>query len=216
MANEQSLSKEDTAVINVAARRILGVGPSASAPALHSTAGVKSIRNLWFQPCAELLDSSPRVTNGAIQYRLRKWADGIYDAKQWMPMKTQHKSVSMDGRMVYKFKFYDVDVDEQWPFSIVDMAPRVPTKLQILSPSFSDAREIEAETILKALTYSYENAQPWCDVGPQILNSTGWRPDCATAHLANLARIPPPAIPSRRSFCRPELRTGRGTNGEPK
>ena len=196
MANEQSLSKVVTAVINVAARRIPGVGPSARAPALRSTAGVKSIRNLWFQPCAELLDSSPRVTNGAIQYRLRKWADGIYDAKQWMPMKTQHKSVSTDGRMVYKFKFYDVDVDEQWFFSISEKAPKVPTKLQISSPSSSGAREIEAKTIWKALTYSYENARAWRDVGPQISNSTGWRPGRATAHLANLARIPPPAIPS--------------------
>ena len=113
MAYEQSLSKVDTVVINVAARRILGVGPSARLPALRSTAGAKSIRNLWFQLCAELSDSSLRVTNGAIQCRLRKWADGIYDAKQWMPMKTQHKSVSMDGSTVYKFKFYYVDVDEQ-------------------------------------------------------------------------------------------------------
>ena len=85
MAYEQLLSKVDAAIINVTARKILGVGASARIPALHLTAGVKSIHNLYLQHCAELLDSSLRVTNGTIQKRMRLWVDGIYGTKQWIP-----------------------------------------------------------------------------------------------------------------------------------
>ena len=52
MAYEQSLQKLDAAVINVTARKILGVGTSARLPTLHIGAGVKSMRNLCLQHCA--------------------------------------------------------------------------------------------------------------------------------------------------------------------
>ena len=94
--------------------------------------------------------------------------------------------------MVYRVKFHDVDVEELRISNVPEKPPRVPTGPHVSWPFFSDAREIEAKPILKTLTYSYDGAQARCDVGAQILNSAGWRPNCTAAHSVNFARVPPP------------------------
>ena len=66
MAYGQPLLRLDAAIVEVAARRILGVGLSARLPALHITAGIKFLRNLYLKRCAELLDSALRVAGSAI------------------------------------------------------------------------------------------------------------------------------------------------------
>ena len=47
MAYEQSLQRLDTAILNVTARRVLGVGQSGRIPTLHITAGMKSYHNVY-------------------------------------------------------------------------------------------------------------------------------------------------------------------------
>ena len=69
-AHEQALSRIGTNIINVMARRILGVGPSARLPALHVAAGVRAINNLFLQHTAELWDSALRAADSSIWNRL--------------------------------------------------------------------------------------------------------------------------------------------------
>ena len=79
VAYEQLLLRLDTAVINVAARRIIGVGVSARLPTLRVSAGVKSMRNVSLSntvlhyltpPCGPLTVPSrldPRMVTKCIQ-----------------------------------------------------------------------------------------------------------------------------------------------------
>ena len=83
MSCEQSPSRLDVAVINVAARRILGVNISARLPTLLAPAGLKSIRNFYRQHCAEVLDSAFRVANSAIRGRLLPQSVRMYGATSW-------------------------------------------------------------------------------------------------------------------------------------
>ena len=54
-AYEQPLARVDKAVINVTARRVLGVGRPARIPSPHSVAGARPINNLYMRRRAELL-----------------------------------------------------------------------------------------------------------------------------------------------------------------
>ena len=83
-------------------------------------------------------------------------------------------------------------VKEVWFFNVLEKAPMAPSKHQVESSFYSNAKEIEAKPLLKSLTYSYDDAMSWCDVGLQILNLSGRRPDCAVAHSVDLLRILPP------------------------
>ena len=85
MAYEQSLYRLDATVVNVAARKVLGVSMSARLPALHATAGLKSARNLLQQHSAEMLDSTLRVTNSTAQDRLKTWSRKAYKVWNWGP-----------------------------------------------------------------------------------------------------------------------------------
>ena len=88
IAYEQRLKKIDAAVINSMAREVLGAGILARLITLRAAAGVKSMRNLFLLHCAELLDSSLRVTNGAIQDCLAPWISDIYGVKTWVRRRT--------------------------------------------------------------------------------------------------------------------------------
>ena len=72
-AYEQCLRKIDTCVVNVVARKVLGVGRSARLPILHATAGAQAMRNLYTQRCAELVDAALRASASSIQNRLKTW-----------------------------------------------------------------------------------------------------------------------------------------------
>ena len=75
---EQFLSRIDTCIINITARRVIGAGRSTRFPVLLATAGMKSIRNLYLQHNAKMLDSSLRATSSPIQTRLCRWAARVY------------------------------------------------------------------------------------------------------------------------------------------
>ena len=77
-SHEQALSRIGTNIINVMARRILCVGPSARLPALHGAAGVRTINNLYLQHTADLLDSGLRAADSSIWNRLYHWLRESY------------------------------------------------------------------------------------------------------------------------------------------
>ena len=79
-----------------------------------------------------------------------------------------------------------------WMFSILPEPPAASRDLRISSVFYPDAKEVGAKPNLKALTYSYERAHSWRHIGAQILNASGWRPDCAQAQDTNIERILPP------------------------
>ena len=80
-----SLSRIGTNIINVRARRILGVGPSARLPALHGAAGVRAINNVYLQRTADLLDSGLRAADSSILNRLYHWLRESYESADWTP-----------------------------------------------------------------------------------------------------------------------------------
>ena len=62
---EQILGKVDANIVNVLVRRILGVNRTARLPILHALSGMMSIRSLYTQNCALMVDLVMRKTNGS-------------------------------------------------------------------------------------------------------------------------------------------------------
>ena len=195
MAYEQYLKKIDTAVINPMARKVLGTGISARLPTLHATAGVKSMRNIFAQHCAELLDSSLRATKSTIQRRLPPWTANVYGVEDWEVATMLFKPEVSPPPRIFQFAFYDCDVAESWRFRVLKKSPVPADFLKIHSVFYSDATEIESTAQLKALTYGYEGAHNWNEIGAQVLGASGWRPDCAVPQSINVSRAIPPTLP---------------------
>ena len=105
MAYEQSLQKLDAAVINVTARKILGVGTSARLPTLHIGAGVKSMRNLYLQHCAEQLDSTMRATARSFQTKTYSWMQRTYKVSTWRPDTLTLEPSCAPIPRIYRFLF---------------------------------------------------------------------------------------------------------------
>ena len=158
MAYEQSLQKLDAAVINVTARKILGVGTSARLPTLHIGAGVKSMRNLYLQHCAEQLDSTMRATARSFQTKTYSWMQRTYKVSTWRPDTLTLEPSCAPKPRIYRFLFEDKDIKERWLFNVLPVSPTAPRELRVCSVSCSSAKEIEATPNLKELTYNYERA----------------------------------------------------------
>ena len=54
--------------------------------------------------------------------------------------------------------------------------------------------------MLKALTFTYEGANDWHDLGARMLVASGLRPDRAMANAVNLARALPPRLLPKAPF----------------
>ena len=217
-ANEQSLRRIDTCIINVAARRVLGAGRSASLSPLHVAAGMQSIHNPYTQHCAELLGSSLRATASTIQCRKLQWVQRVFRISNWTPGKPKFISPEPLEQRVCEFRFFDVDVEEEWPFSTIPECPQTPAALVAPSVYFTDAPEIELKPNPKSQTSTYYQAKAWFIVGIEILLASGWRPDCAKEHKINVTRALPPVtswdapiiLQSKDAMRHPSLDAGTG------
>ena len=79
-----------------------------------------------------------------------------------------------------------------WLFDVLPVPPTFPPDSRVCSAFYSDAKEIEAEPLLKVLMYTFERAGTWHDIGLQLLNASGLRPDCTQAYWSNFERALPP------------------------
>ena len=57
---------------------------------------------------------------------------------------------------------------------------------------FTDAPEINAVPDVKNKTYNFRGCTTWYDIGLQVLNQSGWRPDCSRMNAVNIERTLPP------------------------
>ena len=72
-AFRQQIVALETRVVNIAARRIRGVGAMARLMILRIVAGVFSVRNLYILSCALCLDPTLRAFRSPIRSRLVPW-----------------------------------------------------------------------------------------------------------------------------------------------
>ena len=74
--------KIDTCVLNVAARRILGVSQAARIGVLHMVANTHTFKNHYVVHCALRLDAVLRASNSSIKERIERELKRIYKVRK--------------------------------------------------------------------------------------------------------------------------------------
>ena len=191
--SDEAMRRVNTCVLNVMARKIVGVNRTARVPILHAVSGILSIHNLFIQHCASMLDLSLRASNSTIQTRLHNWLCQVFKISAWEPgVRELCLPVSVPSHIA-ELRYLDVDVGESWCFRLLPSRPAaLPPWLRTPSVYHSEADEIRSNPSLLARTYDYSGAESWSAVGLQVLTASGWRPDCAAGKALNVGRMLPP------------------------
>ena len=93
---------------------------------------------------------------------------------------------------VGELRYLDFDLQETWTAQLLQTFPRLDRRLVASTTSRSTSPEGRADPLIYQKTYDYQRAEPWFDVGLQVLAAAGWRPDCALDTPVNLSKNLPP------------------------
>ena len=185
--------KLDTMIINIAARKIGGLGRTTRIEALHFLSGTLSMSNLYAIHCAELLDSSLRAANSHIQIRLeqelcaylRVGSLRVREIRINIPDTTGMRNMPVTTPpFVWERTI--------WTCTRYEEIPQREHLPRINSSYTCHAEEINKFTLYSEGTYTFANTFSWLDVGLQILLYTKWTPECSRPNKIDLDKILPP------------------------
>ena len=116
----------ETCILNVFARKILGVSRTARIPILHAALGVISAHNLFIQHCASMVDLGLRASHGTLQSRLDNWLCGGSDMPSW-EVDTHKLQLPLSfPPHVAELRYLDFDGGESWRFQMLPSLPETP------------------------------------------------------------------------------------------
>ena len=189
---EDHLSRIETRLTNIAARRVVGVGGSARLMVLHIAAGVQSARNLYILNCAFMMDRAVRTHNSSISASLRSRLAQRFNVPNWKMKKTAITDIpGLRLRMGLK-GIVETLINEEWYAELLDYAPGVPTRCSATSIFHTNAKELRTVPGFCSRTYSFKDTDSWFDVGMQVLHLIGWRGDSAQPEEINIMKCLPP------------------------
>ena len=141
---EQSLRRLEVCVVNVLARKVIGVGRSARLPVLHATAGILSAHNLYAQHCADMVDHTLRAEGSSVKERVMGLVCQAYQLQHWeLAARECIPSTPLSPR-VYRRRFFDMDLREQWFCDVLVHGPDLESRLKVGSVFHTGAVEAEA------------------------------------------------------------------------
>ena len=190
--NDKDMQRIDTRVVNVLARRILGVGPSARLPVLHAVAGVESMNNLYVQNCAAMLNIALRAERSSLQTRMNRWLCRAYEVRSWRSHPEILAPPATLIPQIGRLRFLDYDINECWVCQDLEDPPQLGDRFVVDSTYYSGAQEIRSKPNLLAQTYDYERVTSWFDIAVQVAVASGWRPDCSTGSMGLEGKKLPP------------------------
>ena len=129
-------------MVDVAARKVLGVGMSARLPALHAAARLKSVHNVLLQHCAEMLDSALRVSKSALQDRMKVWGAKAYGISNWELRVVELSPPSEPTPKASAGSAVTREIEDKWLLTFLGEEPVTPREFKIRPTSYSDAKEI--------------------------------------------------------------------------
>ena len=182
----------DAKVFNILARRICGVGMSARLPTLRVVAGAMTLGNLYIHHGAEPLNPATRAGGSSIQNRMCRWPCRAYMVTSWTPVMEKLDIPGYLRPQIGRLKYPDYDVGENWVPRVLLRTPALAEKLRAHSTYHCGAKEVRERPSLCALTYNYDEAHSWYEIGAQIAAAPGRRPDCPLGTEMDCARILPP------------------------
>ena len=198
VAYEELLGRLEVQQATIAARRIVGVSGAARLGVPRATADVLSVRNLYVNQCALVLDRALRAHNGSVEVLIREFADKRYGMTGWQIERAaaMTEEYSCPRRGMRGINEYDVR--EEWE---VHLLPREPlaSDEEATTSVHCRASDIEGESEeIQRQTSQFRPRETWVQVGARVLEAAGWRPDCSRADRGPLERAPPPPL---REFC---------------
>ena len=194
----------DARIINVLARKITGVGPSARLPVLHALAGVETAHNMFTPQCAKMLNLSLRADKSSIQQKVKCWLSGAYGVSSWTPAMMILEAPNGATPQIGRLRYLDCHVAEHWCFQVLKEPPYLPEALKTRSTYHSNAQEVQNRPNFRALTYDYVGAKSWLEIGVQIADASGWRPDCsASFNDIGCPTMPPDMTGMPKLYVRP-------------
>ena len=106
----------NTRLLNVLARRNVGVGPSARLRGLFAMAGILDSYNLYIQQCSETLNLILRATDGSIQNKMNENLQALYGVTTWRPQSCLMGQSDDHYPLIGRPRYLDYDVAESWIF----------------------------------------------------------------------------------------------------
>ena len=193
--SEKWMSLIDTRIINILARKIVGAGPSARLSVLRAIAGVESSHNMYIQQCAKMLNLILRADRSSVQAKMEGWLGGACSVVSWAPRMEVLEIPEGTEPQIGRLRYLDYQVAENWCFQVLENRPCLRGDLKVRSVYHSSAQEIRSKPNLRSLTYDYIGATSWMEVGVQIADASGWRPDCSASFNAIGVPSMPPSTP---------------------
>ena len=136
---EDHLEKIDTSVLNILARRVVGVGPSARSPAFHAMAGLSAERNLFIQHSGEMLNRCLIASGSSVRRCVCKKLCEAYGTFSWNATPKSLVPPTALGVQIGRLKYLDYDVAATWIFQMLPGRPLLLTRMQVQSAFHSDA-----------------------------------------------------------------------------
>ena len=187
------MDKLDTQIINVAARRIVGLPITTRVEALHFIAGTHSSRNLYSYHCAVFLHSTLVCHGSGLRGQIQKEICALLRINTLEP---QVKEVAVDLERTFLADFSGVPTSIlegiRWIGYQYQTPPNWTEVQKINSSHFVHAPEFRRAAFRRRQTYEFNQTHSWLDVGLQLLRRSGWSPECSQAHTVNIRKALPP------------------------
>ena len=136
-------------MVNVPARRVIGVGRSARLPVLHATAGILSARNLYAQHCADMVGHTLRAEGSSVQTRVMGLMCQAYQLQSWgLPAQVRVPGSPLPSR-VYCRRFFDMDLWELWFCDVLEHGPDLESRLKAGSVFTRELRRLRPDRTLR-------------------------------------------------------------------
>ena len=187
------LARIDVHVINTASRRITGLPIFTRIEALHFLAGTQSIRNLYIGHCAAFVHAVLCSHGSGAQGRLRAEVGAIFRVETLEPEVVPLR-IGVQEAYLYPPTGLQHELLENmcWMQSTYRKPPAWNEVRRIGGIFFPNAAELRRETREYGGFYSFKDTHSWLDVGLQVLQHVGWRPECSLAQELNVPRSLPP------------------------
>ena len=186
-------AKVDTRIVNISARKMLGVDATIRIESLHFLAGTRSYNNMYIMNCAKMIDACLRAHNSTIKSRLEAELCAVYHIDQLEPEAISISLPSTRNQTEYvSVRRRGLLQKTVWLCVQYKRRPNRPSFPPATSSYLPHAEELVHSLFYTAEVFNYAGSDSWFGVGLQALELMNWSPECSLANYHNVINTLPP------------------------